>query len=208
MNKIKTDTRKIEAIRKITFAFLILLCGFNAFAQKQGQIFCDGDKNGTYFPLLDSKKYIIWGNTFYVEEIIGTKTKNGKTYKEYSQTWESGDVANLLLTEKNGNILQYIEENEEDKLRLPYDIKVGKSWKTNKGLVAYEITSLKGTLKTPVCNYSNLLVLKSSFQNGEFIFYYQKGYGYIGAAQDGELISFVVPRDPKELIEEYKNKTN
>lgn len=177
-----------------------------SFAQKEGQDFCEGDSNEAYFPLLKSKKYIIWGNTFYIEENMGTKTLYGETYNEYSQTWEAGDVATLFLRENQGAILEYKEKNKEENIRLPKEIKVGESWAIDKGLTNYEILSLKGELVTPICNYRNLLVLKSSFQNGEFIFYYQKGYGYIGAKQDGELISFVVPRLPKELLDRNKIK--
>ncbi|MEW4925136.1 hypothetical protein [Algibacter sp. 2305UL17-15] len=181
---------------------ILFISSFSTSAQKEGQIFCEGDETETYFPSIDSKKYIVWGNTFYVEKLVGKKKLNNKTYKEFTQTWESGHVAYLYLREHDGIIFQFEECCSDDTIRIPKQPKNGLTWKSADGLSSYEIITLKGKLKTPICTYKNLLVLKSIFENGTFTFYYQKGYGYIGAVQNKELISFVTPISPKELLEE------
>jgi len=185
---------------KYLVLFMLFIASINSYSQKEGQIFCDGDPSEDYFSLLDSKKYIVWQNTYYTEEKIGEKEVNKTIYSEYSQTWETGQVVHVLLRDHKGTVYQYEEELNKETVRLPKKVKKGKTWKTADGLVTYEIVSLTGELKTPVCDYKNLLVLKSTFQNGVFVFYYQKGYGYIGATKDDVLISFVIPRLPDELL--------
>ncbi|WP_452219662.1 hypothetical protein [Lacinutrix salivirga] len=185
---------------------LTITFSLHVFSQKEGQLFCEGDPTEGYFPLLKSKKYIIWDNTYYIEEHLGEKTLEGKLYTAYSQTWEAGNVANMFLREEDNAIYQYEANNTPETLRLPKKVKKGNFWKTPDGLLTYKITSIKGTLKTPVCEYKNLLVLKSTFTNGTYTFYYQKGYGYVGATQNDTLISFVVPRLPEALLKKTKKQ--
>lgn len=172
----------------------MLLFTLTSLAQKEGQSFCDGELDGSYFPLLESKKIIVWGNTYYTEEKIGTKELNNKTYITYKQVWESGDIDYLYLRNENGVIYQFEEDTEDETIRLPNQFKIGDTWKTASKQASYEVISTDGNLKTPICNYSNLLVLKSIFKNGSFTFYYLKGYGYVGATVNGNLISFVTPK--------------
>ena len=80
---------------------------------------------------------------------------------------------------------------------LPKETSVGTQWTTADGLVTYEILSTDESLKTPVCNYKGLLVMKGDFKNGSFLFYYLKGFGYVGATQGSTLISFNTPDLPK-----------
>ncbi|MFD2824288.1 hypothetical protein ACFS5M_11455 [Lacinutrix iliipiscaria] len=176
----------------------LFLVSINSFSQKEGQLFCDGDPNSDYFTLLDSNKYIIWRNTYYVEKMERQKQLNGKTYVEYSQSWESGDVVKLYLKKEKGVVYQFEDCCDDDTVRMPNHPQKGDTWKTADGLVTYEVISIESELKTPVCSYKNLLELKSIFSNGEFTFFYQKGYGYVGAKEKDILISFVVPRSPKE----------
>lgn len=183
---------------------IVLIISNNVHSQKEGQLFCEGDPTQGYMPLLKSKKHIIWSNTFYTEANLGEEILNGKKYNKYSQTWETGEIEHLFLREENQIILQYEEEEKAETVRLPKSIKVGKTWKTQDGQLTYKILSIKAKLKTPVCEYTNLLALKSSFKNGSFTFYYQKGYGYIGATQNGEIISFVVPYILEELLNRSK----
>ena len=109
---------------------------------------------------------------------------------------ESGDTASLFLREENGIIYQYEACCEEDTIRLPAELKVGYKWKTADNLSQYEIISIDSELKTPVCSYKNLLVIKLTVKNGSFQFYYLKGFGYIGATNDEGRISFVTPQKP------------
>ena len=175
-----------------------LFISINSFSQKEGQIFCEGDPSESFFPLLNGTKYIVWGSTYYSEEKVGEKEINGKIYSEYVQAWESGDNVNLYLREENNVILQFEECCTEDTVRLPEDLLVNTIWETIDKSATYSVISLKGQLKTPVCNYKNILILELIAKNGNFNFYYQKGYGYIGATQNGELISFVTPQKPTE----------
>ena len=179
--------------------FIVLLLGvvFQSNAQKDGQSFCGGDDDASYFELMNATKYIVWSNTYYIEKREGEKEINGKTYIEYTQTWESGDKNSVYLREENGAVYQYEENHPEDSLRLPKETSVGTQWTTADGLVTYEILSTDESLKTPVCNYKGLLVMKGDFKNGSFLFYYLKGFGYVGATQGSTLISFNTPDLPK-----------
>lgn len=185
-------------MKHLTLIIFLTLSIFS-FGQKEGQIFCDGNPKEGYFPLLESKKYLVWGNTYYIEEFVGKKTLNDKMYYEYKQSWETGDVVYLYLREEKGVIYQYEECCDDDTIRLPKKPKKDKTWRTADKLSVYEIKSLKGELKTPICTYKDLLVLKSTLKNGSFTFYYQKGYGFIGATQNGGLISFASPISPDKL---------
>lgn len=170
-----------------------LLSSILSFSQKEGQSFCDGENSETYFPISISKKKIIWQNTFYFEANTGTKTINGKTYTVFDQIWENKERYTLYLREENGQILQYEDCCDEETIRFDSNYKKGDTWKSADKNVTYTIESLTGTLKTPYCEYKNLLVLKSEFTNGTFTFYYLKGYGYVGATINNQLISFASP---------------
>ena len=166
----------------------------HSFAQKEGQIFCEGDLSEPFFKLWQGKKIILWQNTYYTETFLGFKTLNSKTYLEYEQVWENGDLSKLYLREANGIVFQYEECCEEDTIRMPKDPKPGMTWKTVDGLATYEIVSITKELKTNVCNYKDVLELKLITPDVTFHFYYLKGYGYIGATVFSELISEVIPR--------------
>lgn len=69
----------------------------------------------------------------------------------------------------------------------------GKSWVNTPADAKYTVVSYNAKLKTPYCNYSNLMALKAEFRQMTLVFYYQKGYGYIGATHNNILVSFVTP---------------
>ncbi|WP_400078099.1 hypothetical protein [Winogradskyella sp. R77965] len=100
----------------------------------------------------------------------GTKELDNKTYVEYAQTWESDEIVYLYLRKENDITYQYEENIEDETIRLPSIFDVGDSWKTASKETSYEVISKEGNIKTPICNYSNLLVLKSIFKNGIFTF--------------------------------------
>lgn len=179
---------------------IIIFCLITSvsFSQSEGQSFCGGDPEAPFFTLHSGTKYIVWDNTYYSEKNVGQKTINGVEYTHYQQSWESGPIQDLYLREVDGTVYQFEDCCDDDTVRLPSKQQVGQTWKTADELSIYEIVAIDGKLKTPVCEYSNLLVLKSTFQNGEFTFYYQKGYGYVGATVNDQLISFVIPRLPKK----------
>lgn len=163
-------------------------------AQAEGQNFCDGIESGSYFSLNIRKKKIIWGNTFYTESKKGDKIINGLKYVHFNQTWENGSKSELYLREVDGTIFQYDECCEEETIRFSENFELNHSWKTADGKVTYTIVDTNSRLDTPVCNYQNLMVIKADFPSQSFLFYYLKGYGYVGAKAEGNLISFSTPR--------------
>ena len=175
-------------MKNLILITLLLFC-FSTFAQKSGQVFCEGERTESYFTLLSADKIIYWYDTYYVEKKVGLKTINGKEYIEYSQTWEKGFVATLYLRQENGNTYQYEECCNEETLRFNDNFKVGDKWKTADKLVEYEILETNVSLKTPVCDYKDLVKLKYTTKDTYFDFYYLKGFGYVGASVDGNLIS-------------------
>lgn len=180
--------------------FFIALCFLSTLtlAQSEGQSFCGGDPGAPFFTLHSGTKYIVWDNTYYSEKNVGIKVIEGVEYTHYQQIWEAGPTNDLYLREGKGTVFQYEACCDDDTVRLPAQQENGLTWQAADKFSTYEIISIDGELETPVCNYKDLLVIKSTFKNGEFTFYYQQGYGYVGATINDELISFVIPRLPKE----------
>lgn len=177
--------------------FLLSAISASTVAQSEGQSFCDGDASAPFFSLHTGKKYVVWQNTYYIEQQIGSKILNGKDYIEYEQSWENGSISLIYLREDSGTVYQFEECCDKDTVRLPNKIEQGTTWETADNQATYEVLSQSEELKTPLCDYKNLLAIKSTFKNGTFTFYYQKGYGYVGCTVNGELISYVTPRKPE-----------
>jgi len=186
----------------ILILVLVILSVFSFSQLKEGQSFCDESVDGGYFPLSFREKVILWANTYYLETITGTKKINGKTYIEFKQAWENKNISMLYLREENGVIYQYEECCEDETIRYDIDFKEGKAWQTADGKGAYHIVSYKGKLKTPYCEYENLMVIEAKLAYGNYKFYYLKGYGYIGATKNDKIISCLAPEIPKR----FKNK--
>ena len=167
---------------------------FNVYAQlKEGQNFCDQTEDGSYFPLVLKEKKIFWGDTHYVEKKLGTKILNGKTYFEFLQTWEDGTTSNLYLREDEGVVYQYEKCCKEETIRYDGNFEEGHTWKTADGNGQYTILTYEGTLRTPFCEYKDLMVIEAELKNGTFKFYYYKGHGYVGATVNDAIISCVTP---------------
>lgn len=176
------------------FTLLCLLLTTSFYAQiNEGQDFCDPNKNGDFFPLSLEKKKILWADYSYFETQNGTKQIKGKIYIEFLQNW--GDKTDkLYLREENGTIYQYEECCTTETIRYDINFKKGHSWKTADGKSTYEIISYNGKLKTPFCEYKNLLVIKAELDFGTYHFYYLQGHGYVGATTSkNKLISCVTP---------------
>ena len=181
-------------MKKSLVLILSLLAVIETFSQiKEGQNFCDQTKDGSYFPLVLNEKKFFWEETHYVETKNGTKELNGKTYIEYLQKWKGGTTSTLYLREKNGVVYQYEECCKQETIRYDEKFKKGHTWKTADNLGQYKILTFKGTLKTPFCEYKNLMVIQADLKNGTFKFYYLKGHGYIGATINDKIISCVTP---------------
>jgi len=179
---------------KQAIIFLLLTVYFSSYSQTEGQDFCEEFKNENYFPLTIKAKKVLWADAFYFEKIVGTKKINNKEYIEYSQVWKAGNKETMYLREENGIVYQFEECCESDTVRFNKDFKAGDSWKTADKNATYVIETLNGVLKTPYCNYKNLVVVKAELINAAFKFYYKKGYGYIGATDvNNNLISCVTP---------------
>lgn len=178
---------------KIICTLFILILSSTVYSQKEGQEFCEANAEDSYFPLTIKTKKLLWGNTYYFEKIVGTKKINDKEYIEFTQNWEDGSSNLLYLREEGGIVYQYEEGLNAETIRANKSFKEGHTWQTADFKTIYTMETLKGSLKTPYCNYKNLMVIKSQSNNFSFKFYYKKGYGYIGATKDGKLISCATP---------------
>ena len=179
-------------MKLLTLIGFLLLSTF-MFSQKEGQNFCDVFAGDSYFPITIKTKKILWKNTYYMEEIIGKKTRGGKEYVEYVQQWEDGTASFLYLREENGVVYQFEECCDAETIRFDPSFKKGDTWKTADQKATYTIETLEGTLKTPFCNYEDLIVIKLEANTLTYKFYYKKGYGYVGTKQEGIVISGVAP---------------
>lgn len=181
-------------MRKIVL-LIVLSVSSLVFSQQEGQDFCEGNNEGSYFPLDITKKKIYWYDTFYYEVPNGIKIKNEKQYVEFIQEWENGEVDFLYLREENGKVYQYEECCNTESLRYSDIMKSKEKWERTEDEVRYIVLARDGKLRTPFCNYKNLFVLRAEYNNGvTYDFYYQKGLGYIGASRKGELISYITPK--------------
>lgn len=179
---------------KKTLTLFLTLYSCITFSQiGEGQYFCQASKDGSFFPLTINKKKILWRNTFYFEIKNETKVINGKTYVEFKQEWNKGNSDLIYFREENGVVYQYDSCCENETVRYDSKFEIGDVWKTADGKSEYRIITYDGKLKTPYCEYQNLLVIEAKVNYGAFHFYYFKGHGYIGATQDGKLISCVTP---------------
>lgn len=183
-------------MKKKLLVFILILTTLNCFAQlEEGEGFCETKKNESYFPLDISVKKFYWGISHYTETRLGKKKFNGKTYIEFKQTWKEGNSDLTYFREEKGVVYEYrVKENKEN-VRYDAAFKVGHSWKTFDKNTTYTIVSYNGKLKTPYCEYKNLMVMKAELKNETFLFYYQRGKGYIGAKySDKKLISCITPK--------------
>lgn len=177
-----------------TIILLILLTATATFAQSEGQSFCYGDSKETYFTLQTEKKILLWYSTYYTETLIGEEVIEGNNYKVYVQEWKDTNKDTLYLREEGSRILGYYKKIKKEKLRYDSSFKPNKQWEGRE--VTYTILSHEAELKTPVCHYKNLMALKAEYPTITFIFYYLKGFGYVGATQNDELVSFAIPKMP------------
>jgi hypothetical protein len=176
---------------------LLLLIFFSCPSYSQlfeGQKFCEESKGFSYFPLAITKKKILWYDTFYFETKNETKVLNGKTYVEFKQEWNNSESDLLYLREENGIIYQFDSCCENETIRYNPNFEIGHSWKSAAEKSEYRLISYNGKLKTPFCEYENLLVIEAKMPYGMFNFYYLKGIGYIGATKDNKLISCITPK--------------
>ncbi|MFD1603188.1 hypothetical protein ACFSJW_06190 [Flavobacterium artemisiae] len=182
-------------MNKIIILFILFSTTVSYSQLFEGQKFCEESKNESYFPLLIGKKKIFWKKGFYFETKGETKIINGKTYTEFKQVWNNSDLDSDLLyfREENGVVYQYEKCCQMETIRFDPKFKNGHSWKDAKKDAAYTIITYDGKLKTPYCEYQNLLVIEAKYTNVTFNFYYLRGHGYIGATQDNQLISCISP---------------
>ena len=178
--------------KTIKLIFVLFLFSIKLFAQKEGQDFCKGDVKGSYFPLEISKKKIHWYTTSYTEELIGEKNIDGNLYKVFDQLWENGDKYTLYLREVNNIVFEYDLKSKKDFIRYDKTFDINHTWKTpNWG--NYKLLSYTDKLATPYCVYNNLMSIEVKINKQTYIFYYLKGYGYVGAVKDKTVISYVSP---------------
>jgi hypothetical protein len=180
-------------MKKILVLFLIFYSYASYSQLYEGQKFCEESKGYSFFPLEIAKKKILWYTTFYCETKNETKVINGKTYIEFKQDWENSESSILYLREEKGIVYEYESCCENETVRYDPSFTVGHNWKSVDGKSEYKIIAYDGKLKTPYCDYENLLVIDAKMLYGSFTFYYLKGHGYIGATKDNKLVSCVTP---------------
>lgn len=179
-------------MKKVVFLFIFFI-STSVFSQKEGQNFCDGIKDGEYFPLNIYKKKIFWYGTFYFESNKGIKSKNDKKYVEVIQEWEDGEKSTSYFRFEKNEILMFEDCCEKETLRFSNDMKVNDEWSNVEKDVTYKIISFSENLTTPICRYNNLLVIRATYLEVTFDFYYLKGFGYVGATKDDKLVSYATP---------------
>lgn len=179
-------------MKYLLFIF-ICLSAFKASAQLEGQDFCNGVMDGDYFPVSIEKKKIIWYKSYYLEELTGQKVIKNITYNEYRQTWSDGSVDMIYLRKQGDKVLQYEECCENETIRFDKLFSIGNIWNNAEKTGEYTLISFDADLNTPYCHYKNLLAIKAQFKKATYIFYYQKGHGYVGATSNGKTISWVTP---------------
>lgn len=176
--------------------FILLIIAFtcaHAYAQEETRNFCDGTSSESYFPLNIDKKELYWDGTYYKETNIGDTLFNEKSYVALLQTWENGSKDTIFFREDGAVTYQYNPITQIEVVRYNNSFKKGHSWKADSEQRIYTLTSKKAKLKTPYCTYSNLLEANAVYGSTTFTFYFQKGYGFVGAKRGKELISYVVP---------------
>ena len=174
--------------------FTYLFFPLQATGQQEGQSFCDGIATASYFPLTIKKKNVLWAETAYFEKQVGEFSFNGKRYVGYTQEWKSGSIDTLYLRSENDKVYQYQSCCSQEDLRYDARAAIGDSWQSADGQATYTVVSKSASLETPFCSYTNLLQLRAQLKAQRFDFFYLKGYGYIGATFDGQLISAASPK--------------
>lgn len=179
---------------KKVILIILLSISTSIFSQiNEGQNFCTPTKDGDYFPLSIEKKRILWQDRSYFETINDTVVINEKKYIEYLQDWGENNVSKMYLREENGVVYQYKEDDGKETIRYDKNFKKGHTWKNAKGNCVYKIISFEGKLKTPFCEYENLLIIEAKFKEVTFNFYYLQGHGYVGATVKDKIMSCVSP---------------
>lgn len=181
-------------MRTIFILLTLCICSLSTYTQVEGQYFCDKISGNSYFPLdKDGKKYF-WGNTYYSEHLLEPKTINGKEYIGFHHVWEKGQEDIRYLREEKGVIYEFEKCCENETIRYDPSFKKGYTWKNADGSVQYTVISKNAKLKTPLCSYKKLYVLRAEFENATYFYYFTLGYGFIGATNSKkELISFITP---------------
>ncbi|WP_412464458.1 hypothetical protein [Flavobacterium mekongense] len=174
---------------------LILFSFFFSFSFSQtNEDFCTEKLNDAFFPLTIDFKKVIWRDTFYLERKNATKEINGKTYIEFEQESENSGTVLRYLREADGIVYEYEKCCGNETIRYNAKFVEGHVWKKGNGKGEYKIISYNGHLKTPFCNYENLLVIEGELNSKKFHFYYLRGFGFVGATEDGKIISYVSPK--------------
>ncbi|AWH86695.1 hypothetical protein HYN59_16980 [Flavobacterium album] len=172
---------------------LTILCFGITYAQKEGQDFCKGLSNGAYFPLDIKNKKLLWSDTFYFETFEKDTVIGGNKYLKFKQVWEKGNNDVLFFREKTGVVFQYFPENNKEIVRIDPSFKPGDTWKNELQDCVFTLIGYDEKLETPYCQYNGLLAIKAVYPKVTYVFYYQKGYGYVGATKNGKTLSAASP---------------
>jgi hypothetical protein len=189
--------------------YIIFLIFFSTFSFSQtNEDFCNENKNGSFFPLTNDFKKVVWRDTFYFERKNTTKEINGKTYIEFEQESENSGTTLRYLREENGIVYEYEKCCENETIRYDPKFVEGHIWKKGDEKGEFKIITYNGHLKTPFCSYQNLLVIEGELDSKKFKFYYLRGFGYVGATEGEKLISYVTVTPATHNVSGGLNKFN
>lgn len=165
---------------------------------------CFENSTGLYWPVeIGLELNYSSGNKSYKSKYNGDSIKYGGSFyyakiKEYSD----GSIKTSYWREVNGAVYLYEKESNTLSLELPSNPKLGQKWKSTNQIWSYEIVGLEGEFKTPYCEFTNLLEVKtkSSERNGNaYNLFYKKGIGMVGVKINGKPITYIKPN--KEMDE-------
>jgi len=185
----------------VPIIILIIAISYNAEAQKRfkNKDFCHHFKKGSYFPLDIKIKKVGWFGAYYYERLLGEREYDGHDYKIFEQAYSNGHIDTLYLREDGEKVYEFKEVEEIEILRLDPNMPLNETWPGQTKDVEYSIISKNAILETPFCVYRNLLVIKTKWDEEFFLFYYMRGFGYVGgkgivgSSTEVALISAAIP---------------
>ncbi|MEX0997452.1 MAG: hypothetical protein WDZ45_10420 [Flavobacteriaceae bacterium] len=176
---------------------IFILCVITGCATKK--LTSDSDSNEFYPIGTENSKFLYAKSNAYVNHRDISKTTNfdGKKYQTRVIEYSWGKKVETFYRIQNGNVLYYDTQSESENLIMPQNPVVGYKWKNSDQSWEYEIIDLNGELKTPVKNYSGLLIMKATQLKNrdetkltEYLNYYQRNVGKVASIGNGELMTY------------------
>lgn len=193
-------------MKRFLFVVIFLLTRYLILAQLS---ICNNENKGLYWPLtINIKKHYFSNYGNYT--VIYTSEKlivAGRTYIKEVTSNEDNTIETLYLREENGNIYVYDTIKKIEFLEFSNNTTPGYSWKKYDGTWLYTIIDTSATLKTPYCDYNNILNVKAEPQgklkkdySSYYNLFYNRGIGLVAIEINGKATTFL-SIDPNTDIE-------